>query len=310
MRAYCIFDDFLPDCLQKLKNAGITVTVCEKGQARPDDIEMKAILEKYDIVIIGTSQKIYAWMWENITTPRIIGTASVGVDHIKVPENKRHLLTIINTPHANARSVAEYVIGTALMFQKRILEGNKLYYQGKSNKSLVKKPQDLHGATVGLIGAGHISTMIMELMHAFGVHFLSYTKHPNRHSDLTEKYGVKFVSLLELAERSDIISVNVTSDQTTVNLVNSELITAMKNDCIFISISRAQVVDIIALLEKAKLYPNFYIGLDLDVSAEHIGKNNGNNIIFTPHIAGGTIETRKRMFEEVTEGILKTCCMI
>ena len=136
MRAYCIFDDFPKHEIERLEQAGIKVDVLEHDKSRPDAWQMKVILENYDIVIIGTSQKINADMWENITAPRIIGTASVGVDHIKVPDGKDS--TILNTPNANAQSVAEYIVGCALMCRKRLLEGNELYRVGKNNKALSK----------------------------------------------------------------------------------------------------------------------------------------------------------------------------
>ena len=74
----------------------------------------------------------------------------------------------------------------------------------------------------------------------------------------------------------------------------------MKDDSIFICVSRLSVIDEMALLKKASCNPNFYMILDIDVMPELIQKNNGRNVIFTPHIAGGTIETRKRMFTELT----------
>lgn len=310
MKAYIVFDDFLPDSVRELENAGISVTVHKKGQARPNRCEMKRILEQFDIVIIGTGQKIDEEMWENITTCRIIGSASVGIDHIKVPDNKKHLLTVVNTPTANARSVAEYVLGVMLMFRRRLLEGNDLYYVGADNKKLIRKPEDLYGTTVGLIGAGHISIMVMDMLKPFGTKILCHTKHPSRHMDLMERFNVEFVALPELIKMSDIISVNVAFDSSTTNLISDKLVAVMKENCIFISISRPQVVDIEALLRKGELNPNFYICLDIDVIPKYAGKNNNRNIIFTPHIAGGTIETRKRMFMEVTKGILKTCCMM
>lgn len=306
MKAYCIFDDFPTDCIKQLELSGIATTVLEKGCARPDDVEMKLIFEEYDIVIIGTSQKIGESMWENISAPRTVATASVGVDHIKVPSEKTHLLTVLNAPTANAQSVAEYTICAMLMARKRFLEGNALYAMGKNNKSLIRKPEDISGTTVGLIGAGHISTKIMELLMPFGVKFLCYTKNPAQHMDLTERFGTKFVCLKQLVTQSDVISVNVPSDSSTENLIDAAMVKEMKDDCIFISISRANVVDNQALVAKAEKNSNFYIVLDLDVLPEYVGKNNGRNIVITPHIAGGTIESRKRMFAEVTSGLINT----
>ena len=136
MRAYSIFDDFTREALDILSAAGVAVTVHPLGTPRPDAAQMKEILREYDCVIIGTSQKISEDMFEGIDTPRLIATASVGVDHIRIPEKKRSLVTILNTPKANAQSVAEYTFACALACCKRLDEGKGLYRQGKDNKKL------------------------------------------------------------------------------------------------------------------------------------------------------------------------------
>ena len=304
MKAYSIFDDFTKEAIEVLEKAGIDLTVHPLGVPRPNHDQMKVILEQYDIVIIGTSQKIMEDMFDNIADARIIATASVGVDHIKIPGSKAHLVSIINTPNANTQSVAEYNIGAMLTTRKRIIEGNALYAQGLDNKKLVRKPEDIHGTTVGFVGAGRISGKTMELLYPFGVNILCYSDDADQRQYLTEQFGVKFVSLEELARESDIISVNVPNTPDTYHLISSNLVESMKEDCIFISIAREQVVDIPALINKANVNPNFYTVLDLDVIPDYVGKNNTRNIIITPHIAGGTIETRKRMFKEVSQGVV------
>lgn len=303
MKAYSIFDDFTKEAQDILQLAGVKVTIHPFGVPRPDQSAMKMILEEYDCVIIGTSQKMTEEMFENITAPRIIATASVGLDHICVPEEKRGLVTIINSPEANTQSVAEYNVGAMLMARKRYMEGNGLYSQGMDNKKLIRKPEDIHGTTIGFVGAGRISTKTMELLRPFGVSYLCYTHDVAKRKGLVDAFGVQFVSLKELVQSSDIISVNVPSNVSTYHLISDEIISFMKEDCIFISISREQVVDLNAMYEKATKNPNFYCILDLDVLPEWAGKNNNRNIIMTPHIAGGTIETRKRMFREVSRRI-------
>ena len=92
---------------------------------------MKEILGEYDCVIIGTSQKIGEDDFDAVNSPRIIATASAGTDHIKVPEAKKDLITVINTPGANAVAVAEYTLGCALSCVKRLDEGSRLVINGK-----------------------------------------------------------------------------------------------------------------------------------------------------------------------------------
>lgn len=304
IEAYSIFDDFPIEAANILTDSGIHLTIHPSGVPRPDAAQMKTILEQHEIVIIGTSQKIYEDMFENIATPRIIGTASVGIDHIHVPADKTGFVTILNTPAANAPSVAEYIVGALLMTRHRIMEGSELYAEGKDNKKLIRKPEDIHGMTMGFVGAGRISTKVMQLLKPFGLRYICHTDDAPLRQYLIDEYDVQFVSLNELAESADVISVNVPSTETTKGLISNELIDAMKSNATLISISREQVIDIPALLKKAERNQNFYAVLDLDVIPAYIGKNNRRNVVITPHIAGGTIESRKRMFKEVAERIV------
>lgn len=304
MRAYSIFDDFGLEPIRILTNAGVELTVHPLGKPRPNEEEMKAILESYDCVIIGTSQKLTENMFKNISNRRIIATASVGLDHIHVPNEKRSLVRIINTPKANAVSVAEYTIGCTLFCCKRISEACVLYANCKDNKALSKKPEDLFGKTIGVIGAGNISVQIMRYANLLGMKVLCWTPHPDRHKEI-DKSQVTFTALDELVQISDVISVNLPNTKGTEGLISKKLISLMRSDAIFISVSRRETIDIEALMEKAKRNQNFYLCLDLDVAGDIASKLEGKcNILVTPHIAGGTVETRKRMFLEIAQQIV------
>lgn len=303
MIAYCIFDDYPEEAIALLREAGIMVTIHPHGVPRPNEAQMKAILEAHECVIIGTTQKITETMFENICTPRIIATASAGIDHICVPEEKKELITLLNTPGVNAVSVAEYIVGAMLLIRKRYCEGNMLYSMGLNNKKLRRKPEELNATTVGMVGAGRIAEQVMRMLQAFGVRILCYTRNPQDHTDLWQMYNAEFVSLTELARGSDMIAVCVPDTDSTCQLINESVVREMKDTCTLISISRERVIDLDALIRKAEQCPDFGVVLDIDVADEYTEKCNGRNIFITPHIAGGTIESRKRMFMETANKI-------
>lgn len=300
MKIYSIFDDFDEESISILENAGIALTVHPLGVPRPDDFRMEKILNEYDGIIIGTSQKIRYEMFKDITSHKIIATASVGVDHIQIPEDKKSLVTVYNTPKANAQSVAEYTMGVALSCVKRLPEGNCLYRLGKNNKSLSNKPEDLFGKTMGVIGAGAISQKIMEYAAVLGMNVQYWTAHP-------QKYNLPYVytPLEKLVESADILSVNLPNNIGTKNFVSKDLIDRMKSNCVFISVSRVDTIDLNALIEKVQSEKNFYVNVDIDVNEKIVNTiQKKKNVFVTPHIAGGTVETRKRMFKEVSEQIV------
>ena len=86
MRAYSIFDDFPQEATALLQEHGISIELLPKGHERPAGGELKELIDKYDILFVSTAQKMTEDMFANITTTKIIGTASSGTDHIHVPE--------------------------------------------------------------------------------------------------------------------------------------------------------------------------------------------------------------------------------
>ena len=307
LKIYSIFDDYTDEAAEILKNAGADLTIHPMGKDRPDDKEMNRLLHEYDGVVIGTSQKITEEMFDGITTPKIIATASVGTDHIHIPEDKKDMVTVINTPQANAQSVAEYVMACALGAVKRLSEASTLYREGENNKALSKKPEDLSGRSIGVLGAGAISQKIMAYAKIMGMDVYCWTRNPDCHPEV-KAMGVCFCSLEEVVEK-DVISVNLPNVDGTKNLISAELVGRMQEDAIFISVSRLDTIDIKALMGKAFNHRNFYVCADIDVDEEVVGLLGGQddsqllNVLITPHIAGGTIETRKRMFKETAEQI-------
>ncbi len=303
MNAYTIFDDFDKDAAKIIESAGIKLTIHPMGKPRPDSIELQTLLDNYDIIMISTAQKITSEMLIKYSERKIIATVSIGMDHIQVSDNINDNIKIVNAPTASAVSVAEYVFSAILTHKKRIIEGNTLFSEGKDKKHLSIKPVDLYGKTIGVIGAGTISLRIMQLSKAFGLNVICYTYHPENHLEIN-KMGVSFVGLDELLKVSDIISLNMPSNDITKNMISSEKIDLMKNDACFVSVSRLDLVDINAIEKKASNNPMFTAAFDIDLFDSHpICKC--KNIILTPHIAGGTVESRKRMFIEVSKNIVK-----
>lgn len=305
MKLFSIFDDFGEEPAKIIRDSGITLDILPKGKQRPTPEEMKKIFNEYDGVIIGTSQKMGEDTFSSVNSEKIIATASVGVDHIKIPEDKKEFVTVINTPKANAQSVAEYTFSCALSGVKRLIEGNELYLQGKNNKNLSRKPEDLSGKVMGVVGAGNISVKIMEYALMLGMKVICHTAHPENHSELKGK-GIEFTSLFDLAEKSDVVSVNLPNKAETEKIISKTFVNKLKDDCIFISVSRLNTIDFDSLNEKAKNNKNFYLCLDLDVDEKIVNSiEKRDNVLITPHIAGGTVETRKRMFYELAEKIVK-----
>ncbi len=304
MKAFSIFDDYPQEAIDTLTQRGFEVTLLEKGKERPSGDELKQLLEDYDVLIIGTAQKMPFDFFEGITSSKIIATASSGVDHIKVPEDKKELIKVINAPVANRVSVAEHTFALILALRKQILEGRDIAAAGLTKKAMNGKPRDLFGSTIGLVGAGGMATAVIKLAQAFGMKCIAWTPNPEKHKDLSAQ-GVDFVALDEVLRKGDIISVNIPLTEETKGLISAEKVRLLKESVIFISTSRAEITDNVALMRRAKETSTFCVGMDVD--ADRVSEywiKDMHNVIVTPHIAGGTVESRQRLFCEVSENII------
>ena len=305
MKAFSVFDDFPQSSITILRQAGIDVDLIPKGFERPSGVALKELLDTYDILFISTAQKMPEEMFDDVTTPKIIGTASSGVDHIQIPTDKQQLIKVVNATHANRSTVTEHTFALILTLRKRLIEGRLTAVLGKSKKEMSAKPIDLFGSTMGVIGAGGIASTVLRMAGCFGMKRLCWTLHPENHTDLHNE-GVSFVSLEKLLMSSDVISVNIPLSEQTRNLVNAERVSLIKNDAVFVTTSRIDVTDRKSLFDKAHQCPSFGLGMDVD-AAEVCGlwSKDMSNVIVTPHIGGGTIESRVRLFNECAENVVK-----
>ena len=304
MIAYTVFDDFPPQAISMLHNRGIEVVVHPLGQPRPFGDELKQLLRQYDIIFVSTAQKMGPEMFADINTPKVIATASSGTDHINVPADKASIIRIANAPNANRTTVAEHTFSLVLALRKQLVEARAVAAQGKTKKAMHGQLHDLYGATIGVIGAGGIASKVLMLAKAFGMQCLCWTFNPEKHQDLCDE-GVTFTSLDYLCSHSDVISVNIPSSEKTAQLVDKRLVAMMKDNAVFVTTSRTNVTDVSSLIEKAYHFDSFGLGMDVD-SQEVSGKwgDEHHNIIITPHIGGGTIESRIRLFNECCENAI------
>ncbi len=155
---------------------------------------------------------------------------------------------------------------------------------------------------MGVIGAGGTGRAVLKMATAFGMKCLCWTKHPENHTDLND---VAFVELEDLLRNADVNSFNLPLTSDTKNLINVECIDLIKDDAIVISLSRAEIVNNEYLLKRAAQNLMFRVGLDVDADKVYgLWNTSMQNVIVTPHIGGGTNESRIRMFEEVSRNVV------
>lgn len=304
LKGYCVISDYSEEAIRIFKSAGIDFKVAS-DEKRPDEEELKRLVQEYDILIIGAKENMTSAVYQCATRLKILGTLSIGMDHISKEFVDDRKIKIFNCPNSNVISVAEHTFGLILALQKKITEGNNAVIHGNGRRGINGLPHDLFGKKMGVIGAGKIATEVINIANAFRMQILGFTFNPQRHFDLKCK-GVRFVELDTLLHEADIISVHLPLSELSERLINAQKICMMKETAIFINTSREQIVDTRYLLEHADKYSDFKVGLDIDIdNVKDITGKCRDNVLITPHIAGVSIEAIIRMDTELAKSIAK-----
>ena len=306
LKAYSIFKDLDQKACKIITNAGAELELSKKEE-RPNKEELIELLKNYDILIIGVKEKLTQDMLKEVKRKKIIATLSIGLDHIDKSFFESEYIKVINCPIANVISVAEHIFSLILSLKKRIIEANDISIKGGTKKHLPRRSQDISGSTIGIIRAGKIAKEVIKIGKVFDMKIVCYTLHPEKHQDLSEQ-DIQFLNLDELLANADIITVNIPLNEASENLISNDKIRLMKKSATFINTSRAEIVDMNALVKYADESETFNVGLDIDVeNYKEILSMKRNNVIITPHIAGVTQQAIERMDIELANNIKNYC---
>lgn len=267
----------------------------------PDERELCELIKKYDILVVTLKMKVSKAVYEAAAgQKKVIATLSLGTDHIAKEFFDDPNMTVIRGERANAVSTAEHTMALVFALAKMLVPSMKAM---AADDRRIFHPMELCGKTLGVIGAGKIGSIVMDMAEKFGMKVVCNTVHPEKHADL----GVKFVSLPELLASSDVVSVHTPLTETTHGLLNAENLALLKPGAILVNASRMGVTDKQALIDLVKQNKIAGLGLDIDYVERDIvdALKEYDNVIMTPHIACMTTEALNNMDIEVTQFLLK-----
>ncbi len=235
-----------------------------------------------------------------------VGRLGVGLDNIDVAACKARDIEVYPVTGANDLSVAEYVITCTTSLLRGAYLGTESVIAGDwPRQSMMGR--ELAGKTLGLIGFGAIAREVAGRALGLGMDVIAYDPHLDATDPAWQQ--ARNVSLDEIAELSDVISLHVPLNESTRHLVDTGFLTAMKDDAIVINAARGGVVDDTALARA--LLENIIGGAALDVfEVEPLTAGAGakfagaKNFIATPHIAGVTVESNVRVSHLIADKVL------
>jgi D-lactate dehydrogenase len=184
--------------------------------------------------------RLTPWILDQLPNLRMIAAMSTGFDHIDADACRKRNIAVCNVPSYGDNTVAEYAFGLMLALTRKFRPTFRRVERGEFGREGLQGT-DLKGKTLGLIGTGRIGSHLARLAWAAGMEVVAHDLHPN--PDLTEQYGVHYLSLEEVLEHSDVISLHVPYTKSTHHLINAERLRLLKHTALLINTSRGKVVD-------------------------------------------------------------------
>jgi len=269
------------------------------------------IIEKsknVDALATLLSDKIDAEVFDMAPKLKIVAQMAVGFDNIDVQEATKRGIYVTNTPEVLTDTTADFAWALLMAVARRIVEADKYVRTGQWKVGWhpsMLQGRDVHGATIGIVGAGRIGFGVARRAKGFNMKILFYDVVPR--PEMEKELGAKSVDLDTLFKESDFVSIHVPLMKETHHLVNAEKLKLMKKTAYLINNSRGPVVDEKALYEALK--EGRIAGAGLDVfEQEPTPMDNPllklDNVVVAPHISSASYETRSRMAEMVAENLV------
>ena len=273
--------------------------------------QLKDAIRNYDAIIVSVWHRITRDIIDAGKNLKVIGTASVGTDHIDVEYAESKGIKVVSAAGASTYSVAEFTFGLLLMMVKRIPENmNKV--RGGEWGSLLTPGVELFGKTLGIIGLGRIGSYVASIASAFRMRVLAYDPFVDRERFI-EVNAVKVDSLDELLKQSDFITIHTSLTKESRGLIGKREVGLMKDGVYIVNTARGEVVDENAILEG--LRSGKIAGYAADVLTGEppteetspllraFKRGDVPNLFITSHIAGVTRESVKRYTLYVAKGV-------
>ena len=237
-------------------------------------------------------------------TVKLIVEAGTGYNNINLDAAKERGITVCNIPAYSTERVAHTVIMMILNFASTMQKQIGMLAKGdRSNftKYLQVSHTEVNGKTLGVVGAGHIGMEVIKVAKALGMNILVHTRTPKADGD-----GIRYVSLDELLDNSDYITLHCPLNDQTKYMINKEAISKMKTSAVIVNTGRGPLINEADLCEALAAKRIAGAGLDVqevEPPAEDSPLYTLDNVIITPHMGWKGLETRQRLVGIIRDNV-------
>ena len=276
-------------------------------------LEVLNMVHKYEGIIIRNRFKLNSEILLKAENLKFIARVGAGIENINIDFTKEKNIKVITAPEGNRSAVAEHSIGMLLSMMNKLIYSHQNIKNGIWNRKL-SRGTEIKGKTVGIIGYGNTGKSFAKKLSGFNCNVIFY--------DIKDNIGDKFakqVDIETLKKKSEIISLHVPQTNLTKGLIDAKFALSMRNSFWLINTSRGKCVvlkDLLKYLKNGKI-----LGAALDVlefesssfsSVFYDEKNsriinelaNMDNVVLSPHVAGSTNESYRKLSEVILRKIL------
>ncbi|MEO1514428.1 MAG: NAD(P)-dependent oxidoreductase [Bacteroidota bacterium] len=273
--------------------------------------EVRQIVGQYDGLIINSKITVDVPLLEAGKKLRFVGRLGSGMEIIDQPAARERGVAVLNSPEGNRNAVAEHALGMLLALNNKLLVADR---EVRANvwRREQNRGREIMGSTVGLIGFGHTGSSFAQKLVGMGVRILAYDKYKTNYTANFPQ--VEPVSLASLCQNADIISLHLPLTVETRQWIDADFLSGCKQGAILLNTSRGPIVktaDLVQALKDGQLG-----GACLDVfenerpatfdaseNALYDSLHRLPNVILSPHVAGWTAESKRRLASVLLEKI-------
>jgi len=291
-----VLDNLSEEGSDVFRQAGYDVDV--KPPQQPD--ELAAIVGQYDGLVVRSATKVTAAAIENAAKLKVIGRAGVGTDNIDKGAATERGIVVMNAPGGNTVSTCEHTFALMFALLRNIPDAHNSMQAGRWDRKNFMGTE-VCGKTLGVVGVGRVGSAVAKRAQAFEMRVIGYD--PLLTKLKADALGVQLVTLEELVERSDLITIHAPKSEKTRNMIRADHFKQMKPNCRLINCARGGIVNEADLAEALRSHT--IAGAALDVYSEEPFAENPfidlDNIVMTPHLAASTGEAQVTVAVSVAE---------
>ena len=262
---------------------------------------LSAIAEA-NAILVRSATKVDAEALAAAPRLQVVARAGVGLDNVDVKAATAAGVMVVNAPTSNIISAAELTVGHILSLARHIPAAHSSLAGGAWKRSSYTGVE-LYEKTVGIIGLGRIGALITARLQAFGVTVIAYD--PYVTSARAQQLGVQPVSLDELLEQSDFITIHMPKTPETTGMIGAEQLARMKSTAYIVNVARGGLIDEAALEDALRNHTIAGAGLDVFVTEPPLESPllALPNVIVTPHLGASTDEAQEKAGVSVARSV-------